>query len=86
MATKLMKVGNSFNVPQKSYICNTIEERDELKAYFGDLALVIEDGITYILNSEGDWYVYPTGGGGGDVASEAIAPIYDPVETAYQQN
>lgn len=86
MSTKLIKVGNSFNVPQKTYICNTTEERDDLKAYFGDLCLVIDDGITYILNSEGDWYPYPTGGGGGDVSSDAIAPVYDPIETAYAQN
>lgn len=87
MSTKLIKVGNSFNVPQKTYICNTEEERDNLKAYFGDLCLVIDDGITYILNSEGDWYPYPTGGGGGgDVSSDTIAPLYEPTKTAYAQN
>ena len=86
MSIKLIKVGNSFNVPQKTYICDTETERDNLKAYFGDLALVIETGLTYILNSEGTWMDYPTGGGGGDVSSDSIAPAYDPVETSYQQN
>ena len=100
MSTKLIKVGNSFNVPQKTYIANSTEERDNLNAYFGDLCLVIEDGtgITYIRSSYTDediredpqkekWYVYPTGGGGGgDVSSDTIAPIYNPTEIAYQQN
>lgn len=80
-----MKVGNSFNVPQKTYIANDSTERDGINALFGDLCLVIEDGITYILNSEGEWYPYTIGGGGGGNANtDIIAPTYDPT-LAYSQ-
>ena len=84
MAIRLMKVGNSFNVPQKTYIANDSTERDNINALFGDLCLVIEDGITYILNSEGEWYPYTVGGGGGNANTDIIAATYDPT-LAYSQ-
>ena len=77
MAIKLLKVGNSFNVPQKQYICDTETERNSLKAYFGDLCLVIETGLTYILNSLGEWVVYAIGGGGGNANTDLIAPDFN---------
>jgi len=85
MSIKLLKVGNSFNVPQKQYICDTEQERDDLKAYFGDLALVIETGLTYILNSEGTWMDYPLGGGGENIDTTMIAEDFS-IEKSYDQN
>lgn len=74
MAYKLIKVGNSYNIPIKEYAVDTLDELDLLKANFGDKAFVGEDGCTYIKGTE-DWVKFSTGGGGGNVTIEEQARI-----------
>lgn len=72
MAYKLIKVGNSYNIPIKEYAVETLDELNLLKANFGDKAFVGEDGCTYIKRTE-DWVKFSTGGG--NVSKEEQARI-----------
>lgn len=78
MAVKLIKVGNGFNTPVKTYVVDDLSEIN--KPFYGDKAIVVNDGI-YIYG-EDDWYPFNAdmtlgGSGGGGIADlSAIAPTW----------
>ena len=80
MANRLIKVGNSFNTPQKQYIADSL---DDLIASglgnFGDIAICGDKrdktAITYMKDSNGEWKEVSLGSSGG---GGAIKQLPDP--------
>lgn len=73
MASILRKIGNADNIAVNYYEVDTerdMWEIDVSNAPMGSRCYVINTGSTYALNSNKEWKLVPTGGGGtpsGDV-------------------
>ena len=99
MASILRKIGNADNVAVNYYEVDTerdMQEIDVANAPMGSRCYIINVGSTYILNSNKEWKLVPTGGGGSggvqsdwnqndETAADYVKnrPFYtgDPVET-----
>ena len=75
MASILRKIGNADNIAVNYYEVDT--ERDMLEidvsnAPMGSRCYIINIGSTYALNSNKEWKLVPTGGGGGTPSGDVI--------------
>lgn len=52
---KLVKRGNSYNIPVKEYICEDPNELNEIPASMGTKVYCLSNQTTYIANGEGEW-------------------------------
>lgn len=72
MAVRLIKVGNSYNMPIHEYVCDQLQEMSDTITHLGDKTTVAEEGVTYVRNSlphseqeEAKWVIVSSGSGGG---------------------
>lgn len=72
MAVRLIKVGNSYNMPIHKYVCDQLKEMSDIITHLGDKVTVAEEGVTYVRNSlphfeqeEAKWVIVSSGSGGG---------------------
>ena len=64
MAVRLIKVGNGFNTPVRTYVCDADTGTDGIVSpHFGDKVIIPDEG-TYIYGSDG-WQEFTEAGGGG---------------------
>ena len=67
MASKLIKIGKSYNIPICTYNVDTEEDMNTIDLQgvpMGSKCYIINDGKWYMLNSKGEWKIMPSGGGG----------------------
>lgn len=59
---KLVKRGNSYNIPIKEYICEDPNELTEIPASMGTKVYCLSNQITYIADGEGEWLIAESSG------------------------
>lgn len=79
MAFILKQVGHSYNIPIKKFECDDtidISNIDKTNLTMGTEVYVINTGETYVLNSNKEWKIRTSSGGGGDI-DPSNTYIYD---------
>ena len=75
MASELIKIGKSDNIPICTYNVDTEEDMNTIDLQgvpMGSKCYIINDGKWYILNSEGKWKAMPLSGGGSSPSGDVI--------------
>ena len=75
MASKLIKIGKSYNIPICTYNVDTEEDMNTIDLQgvpMGSKCYIINDGKWYMLNSEGKWKAMSSGGGGSYPSGDII--------------
>ena len=56
MSVKLIKENNAYNSLVKQYICEEVEDLDEIEdPEFGSMALILDEFQIYVCGSNGTW-------------------------------
>lgn len=56
MSVKLIKENNAYNSLVKQYICEEVDDLDEIEdPEFGSMALILDGFKIYVCDSEGSW-------------------------------
>ena len=75
MASKLIKIGKSDNIPICTYNVDTEEDMNTIDLQgvpMGSKCYIINDGKWYMLNSEGKWKAMALSGGGSSPSGDII--------------
>ena len=75
MASKLIKIGKSDNIPICAYNVDTEEDMNTIDLQgvpMGSKCYIINDGKWYMLNSEGKWKAMALSGGGSSPSGDVI--------------
>lgn len=75
MASELIKIGKSDNIPICTYNVDTEEDMNTIDIQgvpMGSKCYIINDGKWYMLNSERKWKAMSSGGGGSSPSGDVI--------------
>ena len=75
MASNLIKIGKSDNIPICTYNVDTEEDMNTIDLQgvpMGSKCYIINDGKWYMLNSEGKWKAMALSGGGSSPSGDVI--------------
>lgn len=79
MASYLKKIGNDYNIPVNFFECDTDTDLQSIDTTYVipcSEVYVIDSGNTYVLNTNKEWKLKPSSGGGGSGGGETDY-IYD---------
>ena len=75
MASELIKIGKSDNIPICTYNVDTEEDMNTIDLQgvpMGSKCYIINDGKWYMLNSKGEWKIMPSGNTGAQLQPDQL--------------